>query len=469
MSNNIFPILKKCFWYNVLYNKYLMALFLNIVHFLKLKRCFNIVCLFFSFFPAFANVPNHYIVAFDQSIGRYRSYYVSVNILNAIDCVLTENGFDKKKDFLSMVAYTMEMGNPSIDRFVRPYYSDNEAVIWKSLEGNSIVELFPNWPEGQPLLNVSSYPFGSMQSLAKPFIVMETKKEHLSTMRIADAPIFVDTRYRAGKTFLLLLSDEVVNGTDDNYAQEWNNVSTSIGANTREFKHISRSVFNTMRGFNEEFKFIQIEFKKEGRRQYRIPISDDGGYNMIPYEVVSVERPSIYAISDMPSPLPIKRVRGGFRLKIDVCSLFPKYEIVDIKILGKGNSVLGVSNGGQMDIFIPSSKITVGDSLSLAMSLTLNDGFYNGAIISPENSRYQDGMIVKQIVKVQDEAKVLGVLYLSDIFWWWFPNDIFSAVMVWDLIILLILIIIIGYILYRCFVRINTYKPSNDKLKITKI
>ena len=34
--------------------------------------------------------------------------------------------------------------------------------------------------------------------------------------------------------------------------------------------------------------------------------------------------------------------------------------------------------------------------------------------------------------------------------------------------ILFFVISVIGYIFYRCFVRINTYKPSNDKITINK-
>lgn len=122
-----------------------------------------------------------------------------------------------------------------------------------------------------------------------------------------------------------------------------------------------------------------------------------------------------------------------------------------------------------MDFTISSDDIHTGDTLIVSLSLAMKDGYYNGTLISENNPRYKDGMTSKQIVKIQDEAKVLGLMPLADIFWWWFPNDVFTAVMIWDLIILLIVIVIVGYILYRCFVRINAYKPSNDKLKITKV
>lgn len=420
------------------------------------RACLSVLCLLFVGFAAIANSPNHFIIAFDQSIGKYRTEYLSKNILTTLDKTLKENGYNDTIDYVSMVAYTMEMGSPSMERFVRPYVSGGSAVLWKKIGDKSLTDLFSNWPSGQPLLDQYSAPFGSMQSLAKPYIVMETKEKQ-------------DNLAYAGKTYLLLVSDEVVNGTDDNYAQEWNNVSTSLGADYNKFRELSSEVFETMRDFNEEFKFVQVKFNHGDKSLNRIPISGDGMYKIIPYEVVSVERPSIHAISDIPSPLPLQRVRGGFRINVDAQTLSPKYEISKVQILDSKGNNMGSSNSGKFDIVLPSSKISVGDSLIISLSIILKDGLYNGVIITPENSRYHDGMTVKQAVKLQDEAKVLGILPLSDLFWWWFPNDIFSAVMVWDLIILIILIVIIGYVLYRWFVRINAYKPSNDKLKITKI
>lgn len=422
----------------------------------RLRACISIACLISSMTVAFASTPNHYIIAFDQSIGKYRPDYLSKNILKTLDDILNCNGFNSDSDYVSMVAYTMEMGNPSVERFVRPYTYGERPVIWKQIADKSLSDLFPNWPAGQPLLDQYSAPFGSMQSLAKPYIVMETKEKQ-------------DSLAVAGKTYLLLVSDEVVNGTDDNYAQEWNNVSTSLGADYNKFRKLAPDVFETMQNFNEEFKFVQVKLNHKNKSLNRIPISADGMYKIIPYEVVSVERPSIHAISDIPSPLPLQRVRGGFRINVDSHTLFPKYEISNIQMHDSDGTNLGSTDSGKFDIILPSSKIEVGDSLTLSLSIILKDGLYNGVIITPENPRYHDGMTIKQAVKIQDEAKVLGILPLADAFWWWFPNDIFSAVMVWDLIILLVLIVVIGYVLYRWFVRINAYKPSNDKLKITKV
>lgn len=400
-------------------------------------------------------IPNHYIIAFDRSIESRRTFYESNEILKIINNTLLDNDFQTESDYISIVGYTMEYGNPNIERYARLYNSKDGPIAWYQPKGKTLLELFPDWPTGEPTLEYYNSPFGSMQSLAKPFAVIETKRDDSSCEL-------------ANRTFLYVITDEVVNGTDDNYRQEWRNASSCYGSNWSQFEKFSNHVFNTLQLFNEEFKFIQIKLNKGNAKFDKLPISPDGVYKIVPYEVVSVERPSIHAITNIPSPLPIQRVKGGFSLKFDSHSYSQKYKIINIEISDTKGALLGSTDSGKLDVFLPSEKISVGDSIRLSLTVSLNDGHYNGVIISPTNPRYRDGMTVNQLIKIQNETKILGVLPLSDSFWWWFPNDIFSAILIWDLIIILAFIIVIGYIFYRCFVRINTYKPSNDKITINK-
>ena len=403
------------------------------------------------------DLSKHFIIAFDQSIGNYKPVYSSSLPLIELNRLLMENGFNQESDYVSMVGYSMPLGNPSIEDFVRPFTDKNgQPIIWIIISESSLSDYFPNWPQGQPVLDAQKAPFGSMQSLAKPYIVMETHNHDGKT-------------FKADKTILLIVSDEVINGTDDNYTQEWNHVSVTPGANTVKFKSLSNGVFKTMNNFNEEFKFIQTPLKYKGKERERIALTGDGNYKIIPYEVIPAERPSIHSVTDMPSPLPLKRVKGGFKLNMETQAINPKYQISDIKIASAKGNILGESADGTFDFVIPSSAISEGDTLRVEMKLLLKDGLYDGSVISADNERYKAGMSVKQVVKLQDEAKVLGLFPLRDIFWWWFPNDIFTAVMVWDFILGLIAVIILGIIFYTLFVRINRYKPTNNNLRITKI
>lgn len=420
------------------------------------KTCHKTILSFFflllSLTSFAAELPNHYIIAFDRSIPRYRKYYESIEILKMLDATLMENNFNYKQDYISILGYTMEYGNPSIDRYVRAFSSNDTPIIWHKLKGNNIFELFPNWPTGEPYYNS---PYGSIQSLAKPYSVIETRNQKSSEKL-------------ANRTFLYVITDEEVNGTDDNYQQEWINASTSDGANGSIFNNISGGVFGTLQTFNEEFKFLQIQLSSDNSTVDKIPISADGNYKIVPYEVVSVDRPSVYAITDMPSPLPLQRVKGGFSLKIDTHSLLERYIIKNISILTSDGQLLGSTDSGKLELFIPSEKVNIGDVISLSLSVILKDGLYDGVIISPANTRYYDGMVVNQVVKIQNEAKILGIVPLSDLFWWWFYDDVASAIIVWDVILFLVLIILICICALIIFKRITYYVPNNKVICISK-
>ncbi len=410
--------------------------------------CIGVLALFFISPIDARNLSTHYIVAFDQAIPLYRNEYLNPKILRTIDSVLERNDFKYGEDYISVVGYALE-NNPSMERFVRPYKDvKGNDILWKkykyALSGN-----LNNWPNGQPILNLAEGSPSSMQSLAKPYIIMETKEKD-DSMKIAD------------RTMLLLVTDEKVNGPDDNYRQEWDRVKGISGSNLGNYSKIESGVFNTMRKFNEEYKFERINIKYWGGDREEIPLSPDKAYKIVPYEVVPVEKPSIHAVTDLPSPLPIQRVRGGFKVKTDASSINHKYKIKDIILRGKNGEILGRSENGSFDFVIPSNKISAGDTVDIQMSLLLKDGFYDSTIISPDNERYKSGMTNRQVVKLQDEAKVMGIFPLYDIFWWWFPNDVLYAVLIWDLIIVLIFVALIMYLIKR----FSAYTPSSDKVSL---
>ncbi len=404
----------------------------------------------------------HFIIAFDQSIEMYRSaVYNNPRILGTLDNLLCHNGYDKEKDYISIVGYSMQLGRPSADNFVRPYNdSEGNDILWNRDYKGSLNRFFPSWPSGEPALNHAGAPFASLQSACKPYIAMAAKAPEGSGLT-------------ADRTFVYIVTDGIVNGVDDNYLNEWNNVRLCAGADTRALDAMSKPFFNTIRDFNEDFKYLQTGFMVDaGHKWPKYALSSDGRYSVVPYELVWADRPSIHAVTDMPSTLPLKRVRGGYGLDMEVRSLDPKYSITSLNIFNReGKQVYSYSAGRNkpQNIRIPSKSIREGDTLTIDMALLLKDGFYNGMTISPLNSRYAEGMTLKEVVKLPEETKVLGIFPLWDIFWWWFPNDAFKAVMVWDVAIVVIILLLVAWCLYRMFVNINTYRPSDSNLKITKV
>ena len=96
------------------------------------------------------------------------------------------------------------------------------------------------------------------------------------------------------------------------------------------------------------------------------------------------------------------------------------------------------------------------------------DGYYNGILVSPHIETYRQGMTINTQYKMQEEAKVFGLLPLEDAFWWFFPNDSTYAVLTWDIIITLIFIAVICFIAYKIFRTITLYCPKNEDISLEK-
>ena len=376
----------------------------------------------------------HVIVAFDRAIPNYEYTYRDVRTLSIIDnYIRQELRFDNL--YISVVGYSMNGGYPDIDDFV-VLYTDRESnsVLWQNY--NSLREMFPYWPMGEPNKMSNYYRPGSMQSLAKPYCVMEAAVK--------------DVNYVADATFVIFVTDEKVQGVDDDYSREWEEMSWY---NKGAYEKIRDSVFEKLQQFNETYRF-------EFRNRKMI----DREYVIASYELLPAVQPSIYSVSDLPSPLPIKRVRGGFTLACKVESHDNHYEVKDWAVYSSTGSLFKRNTDG--NLFIKSNELKDGDTLEVRMMMRMSDDLYGGFLLSRRNCA---GMALKQKIKLQDEAKVLGIMPLSDNYWWWFPSDVMTAVMIWDLIILLVLIAITAFVFYIIFVIINTYHPNNNDIKLKKI
>lgn len=423
----------------------------------RIRKIFILFIISFFPFPIFSeSLSTHYIFGFDQSIGKYSADYASRGIPQTIAGILKSNGFDESKDFVSIVGYTLDLKSPSIKRYVRPY-SDHKGqpILWATPSTNKISTLLKNWPANEPKINNRPY-VASLQSLAKSYIAMEAK------------PTLPE--HKADRTIIILISDEVINGVDDDYFKEWERVAGCSDANKIEFKNLEKSVFKTLSQFNEDYKFVSRNLAYNKNTYSRIPISHDGRYYATAYELVTAEKPSIHAVTDLPSPLPISKVRGGFQLSMDAKAINPKYKIEQFCLLSiPDRDTLICSPTAVGDFFISGSNLSTGDSVEVQMKLGFIDGQYNGMTLNPQSKRYSDGLTNRQQIKLSDQAYILGLIPLVDALWWWFPHDATKAVIVWDLIIILMVIAIVLWGGYKILKKIGTYTPKDSDIRITHL
>lgn len=390
----------------------------------------------------------HYIIAYDKYVGSYDK--TSPFIVNKINQYLQSNNFKGTNDYVSLLEYGLDWITPNMDKFVMPCKdTDGKEIVWRHVSGNTISSIFsPNITSSWPIKS-SHLSCGSMQSLAKQYAISAT-----TSVKNHD---FVD------KTYLLMITDMWFNGNDD-YLKEWNSTIQTIPVKfVYRLKNLQTDVFDHLEKVNEVLRFIHsqnIVLSNKGKSPYQIVV----------YEVIANNIPSIQSVTNMPSPLPLKRIKGGFELSLDLSSTNKLYQVSGIIIKKKNTGkVIGKSDTGKINVKFSSSDVKNGDSLSVLMSLKQIDGIYNGVLISPNNPRHQEGMTLNQVVRISDEAKVLGLFPLNDWLWWWFPNDVFTAVMLWDVIIILLFIAILLYLGYRAFLKINNYNPSSSNIKIKKI
>lgn len=218
-----------------------------------------------------ANI-GHVIVAFDRAIPNYQSKYSDASTLYSIDKFIKhELKFDSL--YLSVVGYALNGKYPSIDRFVIPYTDiSGNPILWRNYD--PMVKQFPRWPVGEPAETKKYVYPGSMQSLAKPYCVMETA--------------VWEENQQAEATYVLFVTDEKVQGVDDDYAAEWRKMCYY---NSDAYARIERQVFLRLQRFNEMYHF-EIHKRK----------TIDNQYTMVMYKLLPASKPSIYSVSDMPSP-----------------------------------------------------------------------------------------------------------------------------------------------------------------------
>lgn len=423
----------------------------------------------FTFLFSLSLIPNHiyseslimhYIVAFDTAVPGYVGTKSAPRMKSYLGDILIQNGYDDN-DYISIVNYSLNITHPDFGKFAMvPIDSKGIPVKWRHINlKESPFDDLGNWTNivhEQHNNNLGNGWLASFQSLAKQFIlkaVCVNKNEH----KWAD------------KTLLLLITDERNNGADDNYRAEWKNVS-SIG-NYNEFATQRENIFDYANLCNKTSQFSNVKLKNQyGQTFPDVTLTPDGVYKVVAYEVIPNVIPSIQTVTDIPSPLPIRRTKGGYSLRLQPTTVNGNiYSIEKMSLtLPARNGICEIltSKVDTMSAFIKKANLEEGEETEFRIWLRFNDGIYNGCLLSPLDDTYARPLMMKQKLSLQQDDKIFGLVAMPDYLWWVFKTDIKSAVLVWDFILAILFIFILGYVLYRVGRHITKYVPNNGDIKI---
>jgi hypothetical protein len=256
---------------------------------------------------------------------------------------------------------------------------------------------------------------------------------------------------------------------------EYYNVSTLDGIPYSQFESLKGSVFDYAEKCNNNYRIQKISLQGikglffNNRDKYFTFDSYDSylkdKLKIVPYRVLPTTLPSIQTITDIPSTIPFKTVKGGYTLKLDVKMLDERFGFSTLNLVLPKSCHTIYNN---KELFISRDQLTDGDSISLELEVLYKDGIYNGITMSPKNPTYKNGMTLKTKFSLQENTKIMGLIPLHDSFWWFYPNNVEKAVLTWDLIIILIFIMIICYIGFGIFRHITRFTPKNSEISLKK-
>lgn len=413
-----------------------------------------------------AAVKRHIVVAVDVAYTDYtcKSFIADENTMDCIFRLLNENGFCSN-DYLSFVSYSLNLTNPDFATFVSIANDTfGKPIRWRQYKDASAARqaMKSNWYDitiGHHFEYIRDGHAGSMQSLVKQYVLKMLKSNQPKEL--------------CDETLLLIITDEVVNGVDNNYVNEYANVSFY---NISAFDKNKIAVFDFAKECDANFQFVRTKIKnvaglaldgQVGIFTDDLRFEQKSNLKVVPYIVLPVVRPAIQSITDIPSPLPIKIIKDGYKLDLDVNVLSDKFAINSMDlILADGRHGIDIRDG---ELLIKRDQLSDGDSIALEMDVRYLDGIYNAISMSPKVMIYKRGLTLQTKFKLQQDTKILGMVPLYDSLWWFFPNDIQMAVMTWNIIIILIFIMLVCYIAFRIFQSITRYVPKNKDISLVKI
>ena len=165
----------------------------------------------------------------------------------------------------------------------------------------------------------------------------------------------------------------------------------------------------------------------------------------------------------------LKRVRGGYSLNIKDPQVDSTYTLEKLELTlvsGRDTTTHTALGGKGLEVTIPFSMASARQpEATLRVWVRLNDGIYNSLVLSP----YSDdnpGLVMSQRLMPREEAKIFGVLKVSDAFWPPFIKSYDTLVTIYTILltfILTIAILVFGYIALK---KIGTYEPKDKDIRL---
>lgn len=396
------------------------------------------------------HLNRHFIVAIDGAMPKYTNELLKASTKDYVEDLLNDYFEYDKNDFISLVTYQIDLSNPDFNRFAFvPLLSNKLPASWIQQDKVDFSSI-GNWAnmtviQQNCFVGVNK---ASFQSAAKQYIMQAVKQK---------------SNLAANDTYIILLSDEKVNGVDDNYQLEWNNISSATDSRIAPYKD---KVFATLKNINQKFQFEPVMFYGQYKHEFAHIAREP--FVLAIYKVRPTVIPSIQSIAkNIPAQLPFKKVRGGYAFDLKVETVDSMYSVSRIELTLIGKNEKYTSDSCMLTQTIGKQFLTEGDTVTLKVWVNYKDGIYNGLVMNPYGKDYQKGLTITQSVVFKDDAKIFGKISMPDFLWWFWADDIQAIVIFWDIVFILLFIIVVCILAYKWFKSVTVYVPNNDSIKIS--
>lgn len=395
------------------------------------------------------HLNRHFIVAIDGAMPKYTYELFKTSTKDYVENLLNKYFDYNKKDYLSLVTYQIDLSNPDFNRFAFvPQLSNGNRAAWIQ-QSKVDFSALGDWAsmaylQHNRLVGINR---ASFQSAAKQYILKAVQQ---------------NSNIGTNETYIILLSDEKVNGVDDNYQLEWNNISTSKDSRIAPYRE---EVFSKLKNINQRFLFEPTKFYGQYKHEFA-HISKEPLVLAV-YKVRPTIIPSIQSIANIPAQLPFKKVRGGYAFDLDLSTIDPMYSVIKTELKLNDKNKKYSTKGCKQTQTIDKQLLSEGDTVTFKVWLKYKDGIYNGLVMNPYDEDYKKGLTITQSVVFKDDAKIFGKIAMPDFLWWFWADDVQAIVIFWDVVFILLFIIIICIFAYKGFKTVTAYIPNNDSIKIS--